>query len=99
MFSTSCLGETPLTWPLPPNGVVEREIHGRLCKQFADADIKGEGTNPAFFKLGILGIIKGEGTTPDGPAGSGRKVSCADEGYRMSRGGGRTLRVASAQMA
>jgi hypothetical protein len=78
---------------------VEREIHGRLCRQFAVADIKGEGTNPAFFKLGILGIIKGEGTTPDGPVGSGRKVSCADVGNRMSRGGGRTLRVVSAQMA
>ena len=95
MFSTSCLGETPLTWPLLPKVVVERDIHGRLCRQFADADIKGEGTKPAFFKLGILGIIKGEGTTPDGPAGSGRKVSCADEGNRMSRGCGRTLLVVS----
>jgi hypothetical protein len=78
---------------------VEREMHGRLCRQFADAEINGEGTNPAFFRLGMLGIIKGEGTMPDGPAGSGRKVSCADEGNRMSRGGGRTLRVASAEMA
>ncbi len=68
-------------------------MHGRLCRQFADAEIKGEGTNAAFFKLGMLGIIKGEGTMPDGPAGSGRNVSCADEGNRMSRGGGRTLRV------
>ncbi len=100
VFSTICLGETPLTWPLLlPSGAVEREMHGRLCRQFADAEINGEGTNPAFFRLGMLGIIKGEGTMPDGPAGSGRKVSCADEGNRMSRGGGRTLRVASAEMA
>ena len=64
--------------------------------QFAAADIKGEGTNAAAdFKLGIFGIIKGEGTIPVGPTGSGRKVSWADEGYRMSRGGGRTVREES----
>ena len=49
---------------------------GRLWRLFAVADIKGDGTNAAAdFKLGIFGIIMGEGTIPVGPTGSGRKVS------------------------
>ena len=56
---------------------VERGMHGgRLWRLFAVADIKGDGTNAAAdFKLGIFGIIMGEGTIPVGPTGSGRKVS------------------------
>jgi hypothetical protein len=60
--------------------------------QLAAADINGEGTKAAAdFKLGIFGIISGEGTIPVGPTGSGRKVNCAEDGYLISRGAGRTV--------